>query len=235
MRGQSKFYIVLLLTLALIVYATRIALFIAPTDLLQGNVFRILFYHVPSSMISLALPYVNLTASLLYLYWYRRDQDKATKADALAVSSAEVTLVYATVCLGTGMLWGKVAWGIWWAWDWRLTSMLVLWLLYVSYLAVRNLAVPGQKHTLAAVISVFAGIDVPIVYMSIRWFRTQHPAPVFGGDSDSGMDRSMYPAFLWNLAAWTIWAALLITARYMLERRRQIAQIRAEGDAINIG
>ena len=84
------------------------------------------------------------------------------------------------------MLWGRVAWGIWWTWDARLTSMLLLWLLYVSYLMLRKLSSTGQTHTLAAVLSVFAAIDVPIVYMSIQWWRTQHPAPVFfSGDPDA--------------------------------------------------
>jgi heme exporter protein C len=211
-----------LLTLAIIVYAARQALIVAPTDALQGNVFRILYYHVPHSMLSLVWPYVNLVASVAFLFWRRRDPLKALTADAVAVASAEVTLVYATICLATGMIWGRVAWGIWWTWDYRLTSMLVLWLLFVSYLMLRALSSTGQMHTLAAVLSVFAGIDVPIVYMSIRWWRTQHPSPIFfSGDPDSKMDKTMLPAFLWNLAAWAMWGLLLLGMRYALERRRQ--------------
>ncbi len=210
------------LTLAVIVYATRMALVVAPTDALQGNVFRIIFYHVPHAMLSLVFPYVNLAASLGFLYWRRRDPLKALTADAVAVSAAEVTVVYGSICLLTGMLWGKVEWGIWWTWDWRLTSMLVLWLLYVSYLMLRKLSSTGQTQTLAAVLSVFAAIDVPIVYMSIRWWRTQHPSPIFfSGDPDAKMDPSMLPAFLWNVAAWTMWGIFILTLRYLLERRRQ--------------
>jgi heme exporter protein C len=210
------------LTLAAIVYATRMALVVAPTDALQGNVFRIIYYHVPHSMLSLVFPYVNLVASLAFLYWRRRDPLKALTADAVAISSAEVTVVYASICLVTGMLWGKVEWGIWWTWDARLTSMLVLWLLYVSYLMLRKLSSAGQTQTLAAVLSVFAGIDVPIVYMSIRWWRTQHPSPIFfSGDPDAKMDPSMLPAFLWNLTAWAMWGIFLLILRYALERRRQ--------------
>src|ERR1700759_1227314 len=119
------------------------------------------------------------------------------------------------------MLWGRVAWGIWWTWDARLTSMLLLWLLYVSYLMLRKLSSTGQTQTLAAVLSIFAAIDVPICYMSIRWWRTQHPAPVFGGGEDSGLDPSMYPPWLWNVLAWFLWGVMLLGYRYALERRRQ--------------
>jgi heme exporter protein C len=222
----------LLLTLAVIAYATRLGLILAPTDALQGNIFRIIYYHVPTSMLSLLFPYVNLVASLFYLYWRQRDPLKALTADAVAISSAEVTVVYATICLWTGMLWGRVAWGIWWTWDARLTSMLLLWLLYVSYLMLRKLSSTGQTNTLAAVLSVFAGIDVPIVYMSIRWWRTQHPAPVFGGGADSGLDPSMRPAFWMNVLAWAMWGTFILVFRYMLERRRQESEQDAALQAI---
>jgi len=210
-----------LLTVGVIAYATRLALLIAPTEATMGNVQRIFYYHVPTSMLSLLFPYVNFAASLCYLYWRRRDPLKALTADAWAITSAEVTVVYASICLWTGMLWGRAAWGIWWTWDARLTSMLLLWLLYVSYLMLRKLSSTGQTHTLAAVLSVFAAIDVPIVYMSIQWWRTQHPAPVFGGGPDSGLDKSMYPAFIFNIVGWAMWGILLLCFRYALERRRQ--------------
>jgi heme exporter protein C len=210
-----------LLTVSVIAYATRLALLIAPTEATMGNVQRIFYYHVPTSMLSLLFPYVNFAASLCYLYWRRRDPLKALTADAWAITSAEVTVVYASICLWTGMLWGRAAWGIWWTWDARLTSMLLLWLLYVSYLMLRKLSSTGQTHTLAAVLSVFAAIDVPIVYMSIQWWRTQHPAPVFGGGPDSGIDKSMMPAFVWNIIGWAMWGIFLLCFRYVLERRRQ--------------
>ncbi len=214
----------LVASLAVIVYATRLGLFLSPTDAAQGNVGRIIYYHVPSSMLSLVFPYINLAASLAFLFFRRRDPLKALTADALAVSSAEVTVVYASICLLTGMDWGRAVWGIWWTWDARLTSMLLLWLLYVSYLMLRRFTASGQTQTLAAVLSIFAGIDVPIIYMSIRWWRTQHPAPVFFGDADSGLDPSMKPAFGWNVLAWAMWGAFILTLRFILERRRQLAE-----------
>jgi heme exporter protein C len=213
-----------ILTLAAIAYATRLGLLVAPTEATMGNVQRIFYYHVPTSMLSLLFPYINFAASLCYLYWRRRDPLKALTADAVAISSAEVTVVYSSLSLLTGMLWGRAAWGIWWTWDARLTSMLLLWLLYVSYLMLRKLSSTGQSHTLAAVLSVFAAIDVPIVFMSIRWWRTQHPAPVFGGGADSGLDKSMYPAFDWNIVAWAMWGIFLLSMRYALERRRQASE-----------
>ena len=214
-----------LLTLVMIGFATRLALVVAPPDALQGNVGRIFYYHVPDSMLSLVWPYVNLAASIGFLYWRRRDPLKALTADALAIASAEVTLVYASICLATGMLWGRVQWGIWWTWDARLTSMLLLWLLYVSYMMLRKFSATGQTQTLAAVLSIFAAIDVPIVYKSIDWWRTQHPSPVFfSGDPDAGVDKSMMPAFVANIIAWAMWGLLLIAIRYALERRRQARQ-----------
>jgi heme exporter protein C len=209
------------LTLAVIAYATRQGLFLAPADAMQGNVGRIFYYHVPTSMWSMVFPYVNFVASVFYLYWRRRDPLKALTADAWALSSAEVTVVYSTICLWTGMLWGRVEWGIWWTWDARLTSMLLLWLLYVSYLMLRKFSSTGQTHTLAAVLSIFAAIDVPIVYESIRLWPTQHPAPVFFGGPGTGLDKSMYPAWIWNIAAWGMWGIFLLGFRYALERRRQ--------------
>ncbi len=209
------------LTVAAIVYATRLALVVAPTEATMGNVQRIFYYHVPTSMLSLLFPYVNFAASLFYLGWRRRDPMRALTADAVAIAAAEVTVVYSSICLLTGMLWGRAVWGIWWTWDARLTSMLLLWLLYVSYLMLRKLSATGQTQTLAAVLSVFAAIDVPIVYMSIQWWRTQHPAPVFGGGPDSGIDPSMMPAFGWNVLGWAMWGVFLLVFRYTLERRRQ--------------
>jgi len=220
------------LTLAAIVYATRLGLLLAPTEATMGNVQRIFYYHVPTSMLSLVFPYVNFIASVAYLFWRRRDPLKALTADAVAISSAEVTVVYSSICLITGMLWGRAAWGIWWTWDARLTSMLLLWLLYVSYLMLRKFSSTGQTHTLSAVLSVFAAIDVPIVFMSIRWWRTQHPAPVFGGGPDSGIDASMKPAFGWNVLAWALWGVLLLGLRYALERRRQEREQEAALQAI---
>jgi heme exporter protein C len=212
------------ISIAVLVEGFRQAIFLVPADAAQGNVGRIFYYHVPSAMLSLLFPYINVLASLAYLYWKRRDPLKALAADALAVSAAEVTIVYASIALLTGMMWGRVTWGIWWTWDYRLTSELLLWLLYVAYLMVRRLSATGQTASIAAVLSVFAAVDVPINFMSIRWWRTQHPAPVFGGGPGTGMAPSMLPAFYWNIAGWTMWGVCILIFRFALERRRQLAE-----------
>jgi heme exporter protein C len=207
-------------TIAVLVIGFRQAIFLVPTEATMGNVQRIFYYHLPHAILGLVFPYINFVASLAFLFWRHRDPLKALTADALAVASAEVTVLYVGICLASGMLWGKPAWGIWWAWDARLTSELLLWLLYISYLLVRRFSATGQTGVLAAVLAVFAAIDVPIVFMSIRWWRTQHPAPVFG---DGGsLDPSFYPAVLWNLAGWTMWGILILVFRFALERRRQL-------------
>jgi len=117
-------------------------------------------------------------------------------------------------------LWARPVWGIWWTWDARLTSTLLLWLIYVSYLLLRRFSTAGQTPVLAAVLSVFGSIDVVFVYMSIRWFRTQHPQPVMG-PGGGGLDPRMAHALLWNFLAFSCWGALLIWMRFKLERRHQ--------------
>ena len=206
-------------TLLVLAYATRLALFVAPTEATMGDVQRIFYYHVPANIAAEIFPYVNLVASAVYLFYRRSNVARAEAADAIAVASAEVTVVFASIGLLSGMLWARPVWGIWWTWDARLTSALLLWLLYVSYIMLRQFSSSGQTRTLAAVLSVFAAVDVPIVFMSIRWWRTQHPAPVFGGDGK--LDPAFYPAFLWNLLGWVLWGTVVCYVRYLLERRRQ--------------
>ena len=111
---------------------------------------------------------------------------------------------------------------MWWTWDARLTTTLVLWLIYVSYLLLRRFAAGTEMQTLAAVLNIFGAIDAPIVYMSNRWFRTQHPAPVFGGGPDSGLkDPAMLAAWGWNILAWLAWGLLILALRYRVERKQQ--------------
>jgi heme exporter protein C len=219
------------ITVAVLAVGFRQAIFLVPAESTMGDVQRIFYYHLPHAVLGLIFPYVNLVASLAFLYWRHRNPLKALSADALAVAAAEVTVLYAGICLATGMLWGKPVWGIWWAWDARLTSELLLWLLYVSYLLLRRFSPSGQSGVLGAVLSIFAAIDVPIVYMSIQWWRTQHPAPVFGPNG-GGVDPRFYPAVFWNLAGWLMWGVLIMSFRFALERRRQLAEQEAALHAI---
>jgi heme exporter protein C len=208
-------------TVAVLGWAWYEAIYGAPTDAMQGELFRIIFYHVPHAMLCFLFFAVGLLGSIAYLAWRRTRPAWAQAGDAWALAGAEVGVVYCTVTLLLGSMWGRRAWGIWWTWDWRLTTTLVLWLIYVSYLLLRRFADGPQMQALAAVLSIFGALDVPIVYMSNRWWRTQHPAPVFGGDAGSGMDPSMLPAFEWNLLAWFLWGVLILGLRYRVERERQ--------------
>jgi len=199
------------------------AVYVAPNDAMQGDIFRIIFYHVPSASVAFVFFAVSLLGSIGYLTWRRTNPDWAQRSDAWALAGAEVGVVFCTVVLVTGPIWGRRAWGIWWTWDARLTTTLVLWLIYVSYLLLRRFAAGPQVQTLAAVLGIFGALDVPIVYMSNRWWRTQHPAPVFGGGDGSGMDKSMLVPFMWNMLAWFAWGVLILAIRYRVERQQQLA------------
>jgi len=210
------------ITILLMLWGYHQAIYVAPDDALQGYIFRIIYYHVPSATVAFLFFAISLLGSIGYLAYRRSNPALALKADAWALAGAEVGVVFCTVVLTTGPLWGRRAWGIWWTWDARLTTTLVLWLIYVSYLLLRRFAAGPQMRTLAAVLGIFGALDVPIVYMSNRWWRTQHPAPVFGGDQDSGMkDPVMVHALLWNMLAWFCWGLLVLFLRYHVERRNQ--------------
>src|SRR5262249_16691515 len=155
-------------------YALYEALVDAPTEKTMGDVQRIFYYHVSSAWTAFVLFGINFIASIVYLI------RRSTAADALALVSAEVGVVFCTVVLVTGPLWARPVWGIWWTWDMRLTSTLLLWLIYVSYLVLRRFSTSGQTPVLAAALAIFGALDVPLVYFSIWIFRTQHPQPVIG-------------------------------------------------------
>ncbi len=211
---KPKMAIFVGVAIPLLVNGTYQALVVAPTEQTMGDVQRIFYYHVPNAWSGAFLLFINLCASV----WYLITRNAA--ADALAVAAAEVGVVFATIVLVTGPIWARPVWGIWWTWDARLTSTLVLWLIYVSYLILRRFAAGGQTPILAAVLAIFAFVDVPIVYLSIWFFRTQHPSPVFGGNGS--LDPQMKTAFFMNLFSFTVYALLLLNLRYGLERKRQI-------------
>src|SRR3989454_798836 len=194
---KRAFPILVFLVVAFLGYAAYQALVIAPTEQTMGNVQRIFYYHVPSAWTAFLLFSINFIASVTYLI--RRNPS----ADAIALVSAEVGVVFCTVVLVTGPLWARPVWGIWWTWDARLTSTLVLWLIYVSYLVLRRFSATGQTPVLAAVLAVFGFADVPLVYESNRIFRTQHPQPVIGGGTGtscaSGSFRIVLPSAARNL------------------------------------
>ncbi|MEW6365229.1 MAG: cytochrome c biogenesis protein CcsA [Acidobacteriota bacterium] len=178
----------------------------APTEKTMGDVQRIFYFHVPSAWVAFLAFFMVFIGSVAYLI--KRD----LRYDRLALASAEIGVAFCTIVLVTGPIWARPAWGIWWTWDARLTSTLVLWLIYASYLLLRGFVEePLRKAVLAAVVGIVGFADVPIVYMSIRWWRTQHPSPVFGGGQGSGLDPEMRVAFFFSLAVFTLLFAVLVS------------------------
>ena len=165
------------------------------------------------------------------IYFLIRKYFSLQGTDALAVTTAEVGVVFCTIVLITGPLWARPVWGIWWTWDVRLTSTLVLWLIYVSYLMLRRFSSSGQTAILAASLSVFGALDVPLVYFSIWIFRTQHPQPVIGGGG--AIDPRMLHVLLINWIAFLCFAYLICWSRYRLEIvKREVEESQAMQDLL---
>jgi heme exporter protein C len=214
--------IIWILGIAVIAILTRdiLAIVDLPPEKMQGAIFKIIFFHVPVAITALTAAGVALLASVGFLV------TKNFVFDALAVSVTEVGLAFLAANLITGSIWGRVAWGIWWAWDARLTSALVCWILYASYLMLRNAVEdPTQRATFSAVFSIFCFIDVPIVIFSIKWWRTQHPQPVFWGGGSFPPDWTAI--FLWQLLAMLLLGAMLTIVRLRDEEsQREIESMR---------
>ena len=279
---KRLFPILSVITAALLAYALYQALVVAPTDAQQGDVYRIIYYHVPSAWTAFLLFFINFVASVQYLANRKPTSQAAAKwivigigivgvmvpfipsvqeklaslsmhpsaiattvilipafyfllgkwfpgdrLDVLAVTSAEVGVVFCTVVLVTGPIWARPVWGIWWApGDIRLTSTLVMWLIYVSYLVLRRFSASAQTQVLAASLAVFGALDVPLVYFSIWFFRTQHPQPVIGGGGS--MDPRMLHVLLINWLAFLCFAFLVCWSRFRLEvLHREVEQAHA--------
>jgi heme exporter protein C len=267
---KRAFPILAIFTALALVYASYQALRVAPTDALQGDVYRIIYYHVPSAWTAFLLFFINFIASVHYLVDSSRSASRVAKwivlvigiggcvvayltplpngmrpsaaattalaitavyfvigkyfsgqrLDMLAVTTAEVGVVFCTIVLVTGPIWARPVWGIWWApGDIRLTSTLVLWLIYVSYLVLRSFSNSTQMQVLAATVAVFGALDVPLVYFSIWFFRTQHPQPVIGGGGS--MDPRMLHVLLISWMAFLCFAFLVCWSRYRLETMRR--------------
>jgi heme exporter protein C len=197
-----------------------------PPERAQGMIFKIIFFHVPAAITAMLGSAVALIASVLFL------ATRKFKYDALAVAVTEVGLAFLAANLITGSIWGRVIWGIWWTWDARLTSALVCWLLYAGYLMLRRaIEEPTQRATFAAVFSIFAFLDVPIVIFSIKWWRTQHPQPVFWGGGTFPRDWSI--VMLWNLIALLLLGAVMTLIRLRQEEsQRELDSLRRMAHAL---
>ena len=185
---------------------------VLPDEAMQGPIYRIIFFHVPAAITGMLGYLVALVLSVLYL------SSGNFRYDSLAASVVEVSVVFSVLNIVTGSIWARIIWGIWWTWDYRLTSALVCVLIFSGYLMLRRaIDEPTQRARLSAALSIFGCIDVVIVWKSIEWFRTQHPGPVLsirtgGGNIDPAMEHMLYLNFV---------AILMIATALVLVRTRQ--------------
>lgn len=171
---------------------------------------KIFYYHVPSAWLGFLAFFIVFVASVAYLWKRER------KYELISVASAEIGVLFITLVLITGPIWAKPVWGIWWTWDARLTSSLILWLIYVAFLMLRRYLPDGSKRAnLSAVVGILGFVDVPIVYYSIRWWETQHPKAVMAS-SEGSLAAPMFIAFMFTLATFTLLYIFLMKKRYQL-------------------
>lgn len=210
----------------MIAFTAYLGFYYAPIEKSMGVIQKIFYLHLPSAFSSFVALGICFYANLMYVF--KRQQ----KWDWLGVSAAEVGLAFISVVLVTGPIWAHPVWGIWWTWDARLTLTFVLWLLYISYLLLRSmLEEPDKRALFSALFGIFAFLDVPLVYFSIRWWRTQHPQPVILGGPGSGLEARMRVSYLLVWAAFTGLLVLLLNARYKLEAMRaSVEELRREAE-----
>jgi heme exporter protein C len=193
------------------VFATVAALVLAPRELEMGDVQRLFYFHVPSAWVALGPAFTCVFGfSIAYLV------TRNLRYDRVAGAAAEIGVVFTTITLVTGPLWAKPAWGVFWTWEPRLTTTLILWFIYVGYLLLRSVALPGHKRArLAAVYGIVGWIDVPIVFLSIWWWRTVHPRILVKGGF--AMDSTMVWVLMVCLAAFTLLFVYLLRLRVGME------------------
>jgi heme exporter protein C len=205
--------LIMALAAAGILLSLYLVFMFAPTERTMGDVQRIFYFHVATAWVGLSAFAVVFVGSVAYL------RSQKTSWDRLALSSAEIGVVFITMALITGSLWAKPTWNTWWTWDPRLTTSAILWTIYVVYLILRSaIEEPAQRARLAAVFGIIGFIDVPIVFMAVRWWRSIHPV-VFHGE---GFDLSgrMLTTFIISLVSFTLLYITLLMQRYRLESMR---------------
>jgi heme exporter protein C len=209
---------------ALIVFAGYAALYIAPEEATMHQIQRIFYFHVSAWVATFTAFTVVFIANVAYL------MTRGQRWDSLGVSAAEVGVACCSIGLITGPLWAKPVWGIWWTWDARLTTTFIMWLMYISYLMLRGLLEdPRHRASLSAVFGIFAFLDVPLVYVSNRLWRTQHPQPVFFGGPNSGVDPTMAKVFLICMIAVLAVMIPVLMDRFRVEcMRREVEELRQE-------
>ena len=197
--------------------ATYMALIWAPTDAVQGDVYRIIYVHVPSAWLAYLAFFIVFLASVGWL-WTRR-----TFFDAVAVSSAEIGVLFTGLALVAGSIWAKPTWGVWWTWEPRLVTTAVMFVMYVGYLLLRGLETDfTRRATRAAILGVIFVIDVPIVHLSVLWANSLHQLPtVLRPGGSPALDGSMLLTLMVSVTAFTLIYAYLMLVRVRLELARR--------------
>ena len=209
--GVATFVGILLTIWAAFVYA--------PTELVEGDVQRIFYIHVPIAWLAYLAFFLVAVASALYLW--RRDE----RWDWFARANAEIGAIFTTLVLLLGSLWGKSFWGAWWVWDARLTTTLILWFVYVGYLVLRSYTGrTAQGARVAAVVDILGFVDVPINYYAVTWWRTLHPSAVLPLGGTPQLPASMVIALMISLVAFTLLYGFLLTQVYRLERTQTLVE-----------
>jgi heme exporter protein C len=197
-------------TLLFLIFAQVSAVMVSRPDRDMGHLQKIMYVHVPAAWTTFLAFFVVLVFSLLVL-WKGRE-----KHDLIAASAAEVGAVLNALTLGLGMIWGKPTWGVWWTWDARLTSTLVLLLIFIGYLSLRSfIDEPERRARWSAAVGVLGAINVPIVYLSVKWWRTLHQVQ----SSPSTID----PAYVYGLRVNAF--AFLFVLIYFIGRRYEAARL----------
>lgn len=205
-----KTKILLGVSTVLMLAALYMVFIFVPTDAETGIVQRIFYFHVPLAWIAFLAFFIVFGCSIMYLW--KRDK----KWDVLASSSAEVGLVFTTLFLLTGSIWAKPIWGVWWTWDSRLTSSLILWLIYIAYFIVRSYISEEQRRArFAAIVGIIGFIDVPVIALAITLWRTQHPGPVI---FEGGLAPEMVWTLLVSIAAFTALYFLFFSYRVLIKQ-----------------
>jgi heme exporter protein C len=196
-----------------VVAALVMAFGVAPRELTQGNVQRIMYVHVPAVWVAYLAFIVVFVASIAYLWW------RMPGSDRLAHAAAEVGAVFLAVNIATGAIWGKPTWGTWWTWDARLTSVSVVFVIFVGYLMVRRMTDDEERGArFAAVVGILGTLNIPLVHFSVYWWRTLHQPPTFMKPGPSPAAGSIRAALFVSFAGLALLGAYFIAERVRLLR-----------------
>lgn len=196
--------------------ALYMALFWAPPDIHQGDVQRIMYVHVPAAWLAYLAFIVVFLASVAWLW------GRWPLADAIAVASAEIGVLFTGLAIVLGSIWARPTWGVWWTWEPRLVTTAVMFSMYVGYLLLRSLSSDfDRRATRAAVVGAIAVLNVPIVHLSVTWMNSLHQLPSVLRPGPAALDGRMYATLLVAVLAFTLIYAYLMVARVALERGRR--------------